>query len=185
MSSFSLLSNIAIIRLQGVRSLPNTTISPKIGDVFSSGLIKLTFRKETFFQNSPTLLETFDWQGEIKIIVTDIKYNSNYNFSEIYSEMTFENQLSSEIFFNTIPSTNKDEIFNNSLPIYDNVIKFSENQIMLSYWDDGSSQNQNTFNSVMIYGNLYENIKGQINIDTIIDNCYYQTTNYINFSKIS
>ena len=169
MSSSSLLSNLTVSRLQGVRSLSNLTVPPKPGDIYSSGKIRLNLFKITY--NSLTnkhFREKKKWQGIINININNVIYDSNYSLYRIYSQINFIEDLNSEISIpnmNSYNTTDSTVILDEEKLLSENYLEISSNFLFLVYYDNFNIED---YTGLLPDANV-TTFSGNLNSDNIIN----------------
>mgnify|MGYP003337259065 CR=1 FL=1 len=149
MSSSSLLQNKILNRFQSLSGLPNTSILPKVGDIYSTDIVKIQFDKQDTSTFPPTNISTIDWVGKINIEILNVTENGN--LFNIQSKISFENTNNSEI---NIPDILSNDLDLNILKKSLNVIDLRTNIIILKYSNQSLT---NRYNIITNQGNVFLN----------------------------
>ena len=161
MSSSQLTTNIFTNRFQALSGLPNLSILPKNGFIYSSENINILFDKSPHL--TPWISTTITWTGKIHIEVLNVS-----NIGELYeieSKISFENTVNNEIIIPDIHSTTSTTL---GIANLTNVIDLITNSIKLKY----SSNDNDTRSIVIVTGNLFlSNMRIKMDI-TYIDKSY-------------
>lgn len=177
MNSNTLGSNMFVNRFQALSGLPNISILPKAGDIYSVDNVNLKFIKLSTLVFPPKKIGTIDWIGNITIEVLEVTPNGN--LFNIKSKISFVNINNSDL---TIPELSSDDT-NLNFTQSTNIIDLRTNFISLTYKDDENNSNTNVSTS---QSHLFlTDLRLIFNIEhtDYIKNLNYNSLSYLSLNK--
>ena len=178
MSSSSLLQNKILNRFQSLSGLSNTSVLPKIGNIYSTDIVKIQFDKQDLLTFSPNNISVIDWVGKINIEILNVTQNGN--LFHIQSKISFENTNNSEI---NIPDILSNDLDINMLINSVNVIDLRTNFINLRYKNQSQTYSYDVHTND---GNVFLNdlrLSLNFNIVDYNNNLTYQSLAYVTLDK--
>ena len=178
MSSSSLLQNKILNRFQSLSGLSNTSVLPKIGNIYSTDIVKIQFDKQDTSIFPPTNISVIDWVGKINIEILNVTQNGN--LFNIQSKISFENTNNSEI---NIPDILSNDLDINMLINSVNVIDLRTNFINLRYKNQSQTYSYDVHTN---HGNVFLNdlrLSLNFNIIDYNNNLSYQSLAYVTLDK--